>query len=279
MSNQQLDFFAQLDTANPLKGKRICLTGEFRMNQKELNAKLKAVGVETIDRVSDTRVYKEGDAIPPVKETTSFFVVGKNPNEDSMKRFALNEHDGYHAKMISEDKLYEFLTGQFTEEDIVADKVEKRLHLDKSYYNWTAPVINGKTFVSRVSSPLKYNADGHENPISQKEIYVPDFPNVDMDVIRQMIGNLGGYANKEYFDDTNIVMLSDSTLEKLEKGVKDEVIAGIENMYNKSNTKIFNIQFTSESDFINWVKNRMEVYPDESTISLLNKYLDGTRRA
>ena len=279
MSNQQLDFFAQLDTANPLKGKRICLTGEFRMNQKELNAKLKAVGVETIDRVSDTRVYKEGDAIPPVKETTSFFVVGNNPNEDSMKRFSLNEHDGYHAIMISEDKLYEFLAGQFTEEDLVADKVEKRLHLDKNYYNWTAPVINGKTFVSRVSSPLKYNADGHENPISQKEIYVPDFPNVDMDVIRQMIGNLGGYANKEYFDDTNIVMLSDSTLEKLEKGVKDEVIAGIENMYNKSNTKIFNIQFTSESDFINWVKNRMEVYPDESTISLLNKYLDGTRRA
>ena len=81
MSNQQLDFFAQLDTANPLKGKRICLTGEFRMNQKELNAKLKAVGVETIDRVSDTRVYKEGDAIPPVKETTSFFVVGSCHND------------------------------------------------------------------------------------------------------------------------------------------------------------------------------------------------------
>lgn len=276
MSNQQLDIFGQLDTANPLKGKRICLSGEFRMPQKELNAKLKAVGVDTIDRVSDTRVYKEGDAIPPVKETTSFFVVGKNPNEDSMKRFALNEHDGYHAKMISEDKLYEFLTGQFTEEDIVADKVEKRLHLDMSYYNWTAPIINGKTFVSRVSSPLKYNADGRENPITQKEIYVPDFPNVNMSVIRQMIGNLGGYANTEYFDDTNIVMLSDSTLEKLEKGVKDEVIVGIENMYNKSNTKIFNIQFTSESDFINWVKARMEVYPDESTITLLNNYFDET---
>ena len=90
MSNQQLAIFGQLDTANPLKGKRICLTGEFRMPQKELNAKLKAVGVDTIDRVSDTRVYKEGDAIPPVKETTSFFVVGNNPNEDSMKRFSLN---------------------------------------------------------------------------------------------------------------------------------------------------------------------------------------------
>ena len=172
MNTQQLDMFGQTELTNPLKGKRICLTGEFRMPQKELNAKLKAIGVDTIDRVSDTRVYKEGEAIPPVKETTSFFVVGKNPNEDSMKRYALNEHDGYHAKMINEDKLYDYLCGRFTEEDLVPDTVEKQLNLDISYYNWSAPTINGKTFVSRVSSPLKYDKDGKENPISQKEIFV-----------------------------------------------------------------------------------------------------------
>ena len=164
MNTQELNMFGQVEATNPLKGKRICLTGEFRMQQKELNAKLKAVGVETIDRVSDTRIYKEGDAIPPVKETTSFFVVGTNPNEDSMKRYALNEHDGYHAKMLSEDKLYEYLSGIFTDEDIVPDNVEKRLHVDISYYNWSAPIINGKTFVSRVSSPLKYDDNGKENP-------------------------------------------------------------------------------------------------------------------
>ena len=160
MDTQQLDMFSQTELKNPLKGKRICLTGEFRMPQKELNAKLKAVGVDTIDRVSDTRVYKEGDTIPPVKETTSIFVVGNNPNEDSMKRYALNEHDGYHAKMITEDKLYDYLCGIFTEDDYVPDIVEKRLDIDISYYNWSAPTINGKTFVSRVSSPLKYDKNG-----------------------------------------------------------------------------------------------------------------------
>ena len=123
MDTQQLDMFAQTELPNPLKGKRVCLTGEFRMPQKELNAKLKSVGVETIDRVSDTRVFKEGDAIPPVKESTSFFIVGSNPNEDSLKRFALNEHDGYHAKMITEDQLYDFLCGQFTETDMVPETV------------------------------------------------------------------------------------------------------------------------------------------------------------
>ena len=272
MDTQQLDMFGQIELTNPLKGKRICLTGDFRMPQKELNAKLKSVGVETIDRVSDSRSYKEGETIPPVKESTSFFVVGSNPNEDSLKRFALNEHDGYHAKMINEDKLYALLSGNYTNDDIMPDIVEKHLHLDISYYNWTAPVINGKTFVSRVSSPLQYDTEGKLNPISQKEIYVPIISGIDMGAFYQIIGNLGGYANKEYYDDTNLIMLSDETLHKLEQGIKDEVIVGIENRYNKSNTKIFNVQFTSESDFIKWVKKRLLLFPDESTINLLKIY-------
>lgn len=272
MNTQQLDIFGQTELTNPLKGKRICLTGEFKMPQKELNAKLKAIGVDIIDRVSDSRVYKEGDAIPPVKETTSFFVVGTNPNEDSMKRYALNEHDGYHAKMITEDILYNYLSGQFTEKDLVPDVVEKSLHIDIGYYNWSAPTINGKTFVSRVSSPLNYDKEGKDNPISQKEIYVPDILGINMDAFCQIIGNLGGYANKEYFDDTYMIMLGNETLRKLEQGIKDNVILDIEKRYNKSNAKIFNVQFTSESDFINWVKQRMTIYPDESTIALLQKY-------
>lgn len=272
MKTQELDLFGQLKLSNPLKGKRICLTGEFRMPQKELSAKLKAVGVDTIDRVSDTRVYKEGDTIPPVKESTSYFIIGTNPNEDSIKRYELNEHDGYHAKKITEDKLYDYLNGYFTQEDIVPDVIEKHLQIDISYYNWSAPIINGKTFVSRVSSPLQYDIEGRQNPISQKEIYVPEITGINMGVFFQIIGNLGGYANKEYIDDTSMILLSNETLRKLEQGIKDDIILGIENHYNQSNTKIFNIQFTSEFDFIRWVKQRMKLYPDESTIALLEKY-------
>jgi hypothetical protein len=272
MKIQQLDMFGQIELPNPLKGKRICLTGEFQMPQKELNAKLKAIGVAIIDRISDTRVYKEGEPIPPVKETTNFFVVGKNPNEDALKRYALNEHDGFHAKMITEDKLYELLCGHFTEEDMVPDVVEKHLHLDISYYNWSAPTINGKTYVSRVSSPLKYDKEGKINPIFQQEMFVLDIPGKNMDIFYQIIGNLGGFANKEYFDGTNIILLSYETLRKLEQGIKDDIILDIENKYDKSNTKIFNIQFTSEPDFINWVKKRLKVFPEESTIELLKQY-------
>jgi hypothetical protein len=75
--------------------------------------------------------------------------------------------------------------------------------------------------------------------------------------------------------DTNVVMPGDSTLKNLEQDIKDEVILSIENHYNKSNTKMFNIQFTSESDFINWVNARRKRFPDESTLKLLDVYKKG----
>ena len=145
-----------------------------------------------------------------------------------------------------------------------------------SYYYWTPPVYSDEEDEDdegtgvRCSSPLVYS-DG--NPIYGMEIYVPNRPNKDMRVLRQIIGNFGGYANTEYFNETNVVMLSEETLRLLEQGIKDDVITNIEKQYNESSTKIFNIQFTSETDFICWVKKRLEKYPDESTKGLMDEYI------
>lgn len=121
----------------------------------------------------------------------------------------------------------------------------------------------------RISAPVVY---GEENPICQKEMYVPTIPGKNMGVFYQIIGNLGGYANKEYLDNTNIILLPDDTLRKLEQGVKDDNVLDIEKRYNKSSTRFQNIQFTCERDFISWVKKRLETAPDESIKSLLEIY-------
>lgn len=113
---------------------------------------------------------------------------------------------------------------------------------------------------------------GDDNPICQKEIYVPNIAGKKMGVFFQIIGNLGGYANRECLDDTNMILLSDESLRKLEQGIKDEVIRDIEKRYDKSSAKFQNIQFACESDFIGWVKRRMETSPDEGTIRLLKLY-------
>lgn len=269
MNTQQLDIFGQVKLENPLKDRYVCLSGDFRVPDKKLRETLLSIGAKP-----KRREKEDDNKITFRYEPTKYidvFVVGNNPKEDAIKRIDLNKHDGFIPVVINEDRLYDYLDGRFSEEDLIPI-VKKQLTLDIGYYNWTPPIIKGKSFVSRVASPLLYNENGSENPISQKEIYVPKKASIYTDVLFQIIGNLGGYANKDYNDDTNLIMLSIETLNNLEHGIKDDVIKNIETTYNKSDAILFNAQFTSEPDFIKWVKQRMTMYPDESTIALLQKY-------
>ena len=121
----------------------------------------------------------------------------------------------------------------------------------------------------RNSSSIVY---GEDNPICQKEMYVPAIPGKNTGVFYQIIGNMGGYANKEFLDDTDMILLSDESLRKVEQGVKDDVILDLEKRYNKSSVKFQNLRFTCESDFRGWVKRRLETSPDEGTLGLLEIY-------
>lgn len=124
----------------------------------------------------------------------------------------------------------------------------------------------------RRSKPLVF---GEDNPLCQKEMYVPDIAGKNMGVFYQIIGNLGAYANKEFLDDTDIILLSDDTLRKLEQGIKDDVVLEMEKRHKKSSAKFLNLLFTCEADFISWVKRRLETSPDENTLRLLEIYEKG----
>lgn len=245
---------------NPLTDRRVGFIGKFK-NRAALVRKVKEYGA--------SQKSKEG-----LTRDTQILVIGNDVKQEVLNRLLCYEHDGWKPLKISEAELEDIFKGHHKGYETPAVPT-KQISIDMNYYNWVPPVYSNDEddddgdFGIRCSSPLVY---GEGNPISGMEIYVPNRPNTDMGIIRQLIGNFGGYANMEYFDDTNVVMLSKKTLQLLEQGIKDDVIVSIEDMYNKSNTKMFNIQFTSELDFINWVKHRMELYPDESTDALLEKY-------
>ena len=190
-----------------------------------------------------------------------------------MNRLLCYEHDGWKPLKIAEADLQDIFRGRYSDYE-TPEVATKQVSIDMSYYKWTPPVLSEEDGEDdtgvRCSSPLVY---GDDNPIYGLEIYVPQRANADMGIIRQLIGNFGGYANPEYYDETNVIMLGEETLRLLEQGIKDDVIKQIETQYNKSSAKMFNIQFTSEPDFIAWVKKRLDKFPDESTISLLNNYL------
>lgn len=247
---------------NPLTDRRVGFIGKFK-NRKALIDKVKDFGA--------SQKSKEG-----ITRDTQILVMGSDVKQEDLNRLLCYEHDGWKPLKISEAELHDIFNGHYTGYETPAT-VKKQVNIDMSYYNWTPPVLSEEEGEEeagiRCSSPLIYS---DENPIYGLEIFVPNRPNRDMGIIRQLIGNFGGYANPEYYDDTNVVMLSDETLRLLEQGVKDDIIIQIENQYNESSAKMFDIQFTCESDFISWVKKRLEKYPDESTIALLEKYKEYT---
>lgn len=243
---------------NPLTNRRVGFIGQFK-NRAALVKKVKEFGASDKSKDGLTR-------------DTQILVMGENVKQEDLNRLICYEHDGWKPLKIKEADLLDIFKGHYAGYETAPTPI-KQVSIDMSYYNWTPPVVSTEDGEEdtglRCSSPLVY---GEENPIYGMEIYVPNRPNTDMGIIRQLIGNFGGYANPEYYDDTNIVMLGDSTLAKLEQGIKDEIILDLENKYNKSSSKMFNVQFTSESDFIKWVKTRMKKFPDESTKALMKKY-------
>lgn len=256
----QQDLFSDYATEQqcPLTNRRVGFIGKFK-NRAALVRKVKELGA--------SQNSKEG-----LTRDTQILVIGSDVKQEIWNRLLCYEHDGWKPLKISEAELESIFKGQYHGYETPLNPI-KQISIDMSYYNWVPPVYSEEeddeeTGV-RCSSPLVY---GDDNPIYGMEIYVPNRPNTDMGIIRQIIGNYGGFANPEYYDDTNVVLLSKDTLQLLKQGIKDDVITQIENQYNNSSAKMFNIQFTSEPDLISWVKKRLEKYPDESTIVLLNKY-------
>ena len=243
---------------NPLTDRRVGFIGKFK-NRAALVKKVKEFGASEKSKDGLTR-------------DTQILVMGTEIKQEDLNRLQCYEHDGWKPLKITENDLQEIIKGHYAGFETPAI-AKKQVSLDMSYYNWTPPITSeddsDEDSGVRCSSPLVY---GDDNPIYGMEIYVPNKSNTDMGILRQLIGNFGGYANPEFYDDTSVIMLSEETLRLLEQGIKDDVIIQIEKQYNGSSAKMFNIQFTSEPDFISWIKKRMQKFPDESTLALLDKY-------
>lgn len=243
---------------SPLKGRRVGFIGKFK-NRAALVRKVKEqYGASEKSNDNLTR-------------DTQILVFGTDVKQNDLNRLACYEHDGWHPLRITEAQLQEIFNGHYADY-ATPDVAQKCISIDLSYYNWVPPMVEDdeeSKGTMRCTSPLVY---GEQNPIYGLEMFVPDIPGVNMNVFRQIIGNLGGYANAEYYDETNVILLSDETLRKLEQGIKDDTIRYIEDKYNNGSSPMFNVQFTCESDFIAWVEKRVEKFNDESTRKLLEAY-------
>lgn len=246
-----------------LRGLRVCLAGSFSKPITILKKQLLTLGVSKVDVVSQ-RSKDEMNSFP-TKESTNLFVVGQEVPQGCLARYEMNRHDGFKAVKISENELYALIRGDISIE--IPRVMVKHIDIDYNYYCWKAP---SNQYMHK-SSPFIYDMNSVHSPVYGRELFVPQMAGINYYSLVQIIGNLGGYSNDKNLPNTDMIMLSDETIDNLKNGIKDSVIQKVEDDYNKGTSKIFGCCFTRASDFIKWVDYRLSKCPDESTQRLRDK--------
>lgn len=227
------------DPDNPFFDRKVVITGVFEMDRKEIAKHLKSMGADI-----DSNITKR----------TNYVLIGADPGPAKIEKLDSLIHNGFNIRKIYEDDLLAILSGDW--EDYHSNK-EVLKDLDFTYEHYSQHHL---TF------------DGLKNIIASKELFFGKALHGTPELFYQMTGNLGAFGNWTLDRNVNICILSDSTLEKLKKGVKDETIEYIQDFYNKNKSIVFGYEFMSESDILEYVRKRCDAYDDDVTRNLYNTY-------
>lgn len=224
---------------NPFYDRKIVITGEFIRSRKEIASILKQMGADV-----DTSITKK----------TNFVLVGDNAGPQKMSKIKDLKFNGYEIKILKEVDFDNILCGNY--DDYMTDKNSiKKIHLEYSHYETN-----------------KVHWDYDTNILSTKEIFVGNGLNGRDDIFKQIIGNLGGYANSYIEDDTHFCLLSNKTIDKLKNGILDETLTRIQEFYNSNKSQTFELRFITENDIIDFAKSRIKKFGDKCLEHLLGLY-------
>lgn len=233
--------FDNIEATNPFYDKKVIITGTFTQERKTLTLLLKSMGANIGTIIS---------------KKTNYVIIGSNPEPQKIEKIKQLIHDGYKIKELYQSDLDAILLGNWESYHVPKDVI-KDLDFTIDHYN--------KHHIS---------FDSQYNIIASKELYYGKGFAGDFDLFSQITGNLGAFGDNAIYPETNICILSDNTIEKLMKGIKDDTILYIENFYNKNKSNRFNFLFLSESELLNYCKQRSELCGDEYTLYLYNKYIN-----
>ena len=229
------------DKNNPFNERAVLVTGDFPQQRSEIELYLEHLGAD----------IKKG-----ISKKLHFIFIGDNPGPAKLEKLDKLEHDGYKIKRLYKKDLDAIFSGNF---DAYGVDKEISKDLDFTYNHYSKHKIEFQ--------------DG-KNVIASKELYFANNLAGKAKYFRQIAGNLGAFGDHEIYPETNVIVLSDQTIEKLETGEKDDTILFIENHYNSNKSRIFQFSFISESAILNFCKERCEQYGDEVTMSLYEKYIE-----
>lgn len=213
----QYELFSDADfqQETPFTKRSVCLLGGV---PKSLQQRVQALGAD----------IKQG-----LSRNLHYVVLGKNTSADSLEYLKQMAYNGYTPRVLNENELEDILRGHYSPY-IVPEQITKNLHLTLRHY---------------LTGQLHY--EGSMNPLYMKELYLaPDVPAG----LYQMLGNRGIYANPYIDDTTDVLVISDRSLQNLKEGKTDDSLCYIEQQYNQSRSQAFRFTMTSEGELLAWLK-------------------------
>ncbi len=232
------------DVRNPFYDRKVVITGIFTQERKSLGLQLKSMGADI-----DTGITKR----------TNYVLVGKDPGIKKIEKIEKLIHDGYKIRKLYQEDIDAIFAGNW-ENYHATKEVVKDIDLTINHYN-----------------THHVNFENGINIIASKELYYGKGFKGNFDLFNQITGNLGACGDNEIYPETNICVLSNSSIEKLEKGEKDETILYIQDFYNNNKSITFDFKFMSENDILTFCAKRCEECGDEVTKELYIKYITSTK--
>lgn len=227
---------------NPFYERRVAYTGTFSMDGRVLSKLLKHWGAEVNNTIS---------------KSTKFVLIGDNPNPEKIQKLDTLQHDGFTIRRLTQEDLDCIFRGEKWEEYATSNEVVKDLDFTIEHFNQHHYTFD----------------EGVRNKIAGKELYFCEGFRKDKYAISQIAGNLAAWCNHMLSSQIQIFVLSNATIEKLQRGEKDENILMIQNYYNRNKTEKFDFSFMTEDDILNFAQLWINTHNDEVLNSLLQRYL------
>lgn len=229
------------DPKNPFYDRKVVITGVFSQSRQELGLVLKSMGADI-----NTGITKK----------TTYVLIGEDAGEKKLEKLEKLIHDGFNIRKLYQKDIDSILLGDW--EGYYADKeIKKDLDFTIEHYN---------------KHHILFEND--KNIIASKELFYGKGIAGNFDLFNQITGNLGAAGDNEIYPETNICILSDSTISKLKKGEKDETILYIQDFYNNNKSITFDLKFILEAEILRFCKERCMKCGDKITMELYEKYMD-----
>ena len=221
----QYELFSDTDfqQETPFTNRTVCLLGSFSIASKALQKKLQALGA---------------DIKPGLTRSLHYVVLGKDVPTEALEHLQQLAYHGYQPKTLNESDLDNIFQGHYRPY-FVPEQTSKDLHLTLQHYT---------------SAQLRY--EDSENPLYMEELYLAPDTETPQAELYQMLGNLGIYANAYIDDTTEVLVISDHSLQHLREGQSDDTLHYIEQQYNQSRAQTFRFRITSESELLAWIKKK-----------------------